>query len=155
MTLWKRLLWQVRIRLGIAEVKRLSASHPNQWEYQTEDALSAFMVFIEFSSQADHILETTEEEGELIQMLFLRQWEKPFVVTPEQVILTAGVLAFLSLFEMLGPTSWLDVIMGFLLTTVVAWQSKRILHGLALVHQVMKGKEERDGTEEETKGVNQ
>jgi len=65
------------------------------------------------------------------------------------------VLAFLSLFEMLGPTSWLDVIMGFLLTTVVAWQSKRILHGLALVHQVMKGKEERDGTEEETKGVNQ
>jgi len=76
MNLLKTLLWAWRIRQTIPEVERLAEENAGDPLYRircTEDALS---IFLEFSSQSENMGKTTEEDGEIIEVMFMRQWDR-------------------------------------------------------------------------------
>ncbi len=76
MNLLKRLLWLWRVSQGIAEVKQLAEEHADDPEYCIESALHALSIFEELSSYAQPLRKTTPEEGEIIEVMFLKRWDR-------------------------------------------------------------------------------
>ena len=146
----KKHLWEIRIQRGIAEVKKLAVKHSGDLEYEINNAHDAFDVFTEHSSQGVYIYKASEQEGELVQDLFIHRWNNPFIVTPGQILLTGHALLAVGLFELLTPLSWRATLLGLLLIAAIAWRSKRILAGLAVLRRRVQGSTERkQDTEEE------
>jgi len=76
MTGFEAMAWMFRISQGIPEVLRLAEQHQGQPEYTISSAKDAWSIFIEYSSQHKALTRTTEEDGEQIEDMFLKQWAK-------------------------------------------------------------------------------
>jgi len=74
MNMFQWLLWHLRVYKGIKEVFVLVKQNPNNPLYQLHDMKSAWSIFCEDSSYEGALSRTTDEQGEIIEMIFYDVW---------------------------------------------------------------------------------
>ncbi len=74
MNMFQWLLWHWRVYRGIKEVIVLAKQNEGNPLYQVRDMKVAWSIFCENSSYETALSHTTDEQGEIIEMVFYDVW---------------------------------------------------------------------------------
>ena len=71
----RKLFWTAVLAVALPQIKWLAFRHPDKREYRIDDSRDVVVVLLEIPWVEKQLLKTTEQEGELVDMLFMRVWE--------------------------------------------------------------------------------
>jgi len=68
----RKLFWTAVLAVALPQIKWLAFRHPDKREYRIDDSRDVVVVLLEIPWVEKQLLKTTEQEGELVDMLFMR-----------------------------------------------------------------------------------